>query len=157
MANNQKSIAVFTLRIALAVTLLSSVASRLGLWGAQSSGWEGFLAYTADVNAFVPDGFTPFLAITATGLEILFGLLLLAGYKMRLAASGTAVLTLIFAVAMAISLGLKSSLDYSVFAFSAAAWVLAVMPGPLAWSLDELFIIRKPHSPMPVKFPKTNN
>lgn len=133
---NRTAIAAGALRLALSATLLSSVASRLGLWGAQSSGWESFLAYTAEVNSFAPAEVIPFLAGAATVLEILFGLLLLAGYKIRLAALGTAILTFLFALAIAWSFGLKSPLDYSVFVDSAAVFLLAAMPG-YRWSLDE--------------------
>ncbi|WP_236716891.1 hypothetical protein [Elizabethkingia anophelis] len=48
----RQDIAVFLLRIALAVGFLSAVSSRLNLWGVQSSGWSKFVRYTAEVNSF---------------------------------------------------------------------------------------------------------
>ncbi|MDV2447151.1 hypothetical protein CMU93_06500 [Elizabethkingia anophelis] len=50
----RQDIAVFLLRIALAVGFLSAVFSRLNLWGVQSSGWSKFVRYTAEVNSFLP-------------------------------------------------------------------------------------------------------
>lgn len=124
------------LRAALAAGFLSSVASRLGLWGSQSSGWENFLNYTAKVNSFAPKGAVPFLAVAATILESGFGLLLLMGFFTRFAAIGSSVLTLLFALAMAYSFGPREPFDYSVFAFSASALLLATL-SKYRWSIDE--------------------
>ena len=133
---NQLSIASILLRMALAATFLSAVASRLGLWGVASSGWQGFLKYTAQVNSFAPEGLVPLLAIAATCMEISIGLLLLVGYKTRVAASAAGILTLMFALAMASSFGIKDPLDYSVFVDSAAAFLLAGC-ATYPWSIDE--------------------
>ena len=126
----------FLLRVAMAATLLSAVASRLGLWGKESSGWDNFLAYAAEVNSYVPHHFVPYLAIASTILETGFGLLLLVGYKTRWVALGASGLTLIFALSMAYSFGLKSPLDYSVFVDSTACFLLATYPSKSVWSLD---------------------
>lgn len=134
--NRRLSLAVFLLRLALAATFLSAVFSRLGLWGDKSSGWEGFLEYTAQVNSFAPAGMIPFLAVSATVLETTFGLLLLIGYKTRWVAYAAAVLTLVFALTMAYSFGVKNPLDYSVFVDSAAAFLLASIASPGGWSAD---------------------
>lgn len=58
--------------------------------------------------------------------ELLLGIALIAGVRVRWAALGSAVLLLLFGLAMAISLGLKSPLDYSVFSASACAALLAL-------------------------------
>jgi uncharacterized membrane protein YphA (DoxX/SURF4 family) len=129
--------ATLLLRWAIAAGFLSAVASRLSLWGSHSSGWKNFLSYTAEVNSFAPAGMVPALAIASTILEITFAILLLTGYKTRWAALGAGVLTLLFALAMAYSFGIKEPLDYSVFAVSAAAFLLANLPG-YRWSIDEL-------------------
>jgi len=131
--------AILFLRIALALGFLSAVASRMGLWGKHSSGWNGFLGYAAQVNSFAPRNVIPAMAITSTILETSLGILLLIGYKTRYAAFGAAVLTLLFGVAMAWSFGIKEPLDYSVFAFSAGAFLLATMPS-YRWSIDQLLI-----------------
>lgn len=133
---NQQANATLLLRFALAATFLSAVSSRLGLWGAASSGWEGFLEYAASVNSYAPPAMVPFLAVSATILEISLSVLLIIGYKIRLAALGAGVLTLTFALAMAYSFGVKDPLDYSVFVDCTAAFLLATM-GDYKWSLDE--------------------
>lgn len=130
-------ISTLLLRLALAAGFLSAVASRLSLWGKQSSGWHNFLDYTAQVNSFLPVSWVPAIAVTSTVLETGFGILLLTGFKTRYAAYGAALLTAFFAVAMTCSFGIKEPLDYSVFAFSAGALLLATMPG-YKWSVDQL-------------------
>ncbi|KIA94483.1 DoxX protein [Flavobacterium sp. KMS] len=134
--------ATLLLRIALAIGFLSAVSSRLGLWGEYSSGWQNFIAYTEKVNSFAPKNSIPLIATLSTILETLFALLLLTGYKTRLAATGAAILTLLFALAMAYSFGIKDPLDYSVLAFSAAAFLLATMP-QYRWSIDEILLKNK--------------
>ena len=131
-----QGIATILLRFALAVGFLSAVGSRLSLWGSHSSGWASFLDYTKSVNSYLPAPMVPVLAVVSTILETGFGILLLIGYKTRWSALGASILTLLFALSMAYSFGLKESLDYSVFAFSASAFLLSTMPDyPL--SLDQ--------------------
>lgn len=134
-----QDIATLFLRLALASGFLSAVASRLSLWGKHSSGWSNFLTYTADVNSFAPKSIIPAIAVASTVLETALGILLLFGYKTNYAAWGAAILTLLFAFAMAWSFGLKEPLDYSVFGVSAAAFLLATMPY-YKWSIDQLLI-----------------
>jgi putative oxidoreductase len=137
-----QDIATLFLRIALAAGFLSAVASRLGWWGKQSSGWKNFLEYTGEVNSFAPANIIPILAVVSTALEIVFGILLLIGYQTRWAAFGAAILTLLFALAMSWSLGIKNPFDYSVFAVSAAAFFLATMP-EYRWSIDQVIALTK--------------
>lgn len=120
-------IASLLLRLGLGFTFLSAVAGRFGIWDS-TSGWNEFLEYTASVNSFLPRTIIPFLAISATILEIVFALLLIIGYKTRFVAVGAAVLTLTFGLSMALSFGLKSPLDYSVFVDCTAAFLLACVP-----------------------------
>ena len=135
--STQQNIASLLLRLALASGFLSAVASRLNVWGKQSSGWQNFLSYTAQVNSFVPQNFIPTLAVASTVLELLLGILLLVGYKTRYIASCAAILTLTFALAMTFSFGIKEPLDYSVFVFSAAAFLLANFPTN-KWNTNQL-------------------
>jgi putative oxidoreductase len=130
------------LRWALAAGFLSAVASRLGWLGAHSSGWSAFIEYTAQVNSFLPQAFIPAVAIASTALETTLGLLLLAGVRTSLAARFAAVLTLLFGLAMTYSFGIKEPLDYSVFAFSAGAWLLSGIQH-YPYSIDQLFIHKK--------------
>lgn len=132
-------IATLLLRLALAAGFLSAVASRLSLWGNQSSGWDNFLNYTAQVNSFAPKKLIPAIAVISTILETGLGILLLIGFKTNYAAYGAALLSLLFALAMTYSYGIKEPMDYSVFAFCAGAFLLATIPS-YRWSIDQLLI-----------------
>ncbi|WP_315818461.1 hypothetical protein [Paraflavitalea speifideaquila] len=70
-------------------------------------------------------------------MEIVFGVLLLAGWFTKWAAIGSGVLLLCFALSMAVAFGITSPLNYSVFTASAGSFLLAVMPA-YAWSIDAL-------------------
>jgi putative oxidoreductase len=131
-----QELATLLLRFAMALTFLSAVASRLGLWGKYSSGWEKFLGYTSEVNSFAPHCIIPFLAVSATVLEIIFSVLLIIGYKTKWTALGSAILTLIYALATSYSFGLKEPFDYSVFVDTAACFFLFTFPY-FRWSLDK--------------------
>ncbi|AJW65137.1 hypothetical protein VO54_03711 [Elizabethkingia miricola] len=133
----KQDIAVFLLRIALAAGFLSAVSSRLNLWGGQSSGWSKFVQYTTEVNSFLPHSWIPFLAVLSTIAESFIGTLLLIGYRVHKTALCAAVLTALFGIAMSISFGCKEPLDYSVFAFSAGAFLLSTFSHYI-WSLDQL-------------------
>ncbi|KUG13323.1 DoxX protein [Elizabethkingia sp. HvH-WGS333] len=133
----RQNIAVFLLRIALAAGFLSAVSSRLNLWGAQSSGWSKFVRYTAEVNSFLPYSWIPSLAVLSTLAESSIGILLLIGYRVRRTALCAAILTVLFGIAMSISFGCKEPLDYSVFVFSAGAFLLSTFSHYI-WSLDQL-------------------
>lgn len=115
-------------RIALGAAFLSGIADRFGLWG-KTVGYGDFahfVQYTAQVNSFMPAFTIPFLAWAATVAELVLGILLITGVWLRWVAVGSAVLLLLFGAAMAISFGLKSPLDYSVFSASAASVLLAL-------------------------------
>lgn len=121
-------LALLYARLALGSAFLSAVADRFGLWG-KHGGWRNFTNfthYTARVLSFMPSASIPFFAWAATIGEIVFGVALIFGLWLRWTAFGSAVLLLLFAVAMAISLGVKAPLDYSVFSASAAALLVAL-------------------------------
>lgn len=119
-------------RWALGAAFLSGIASRFGLWGegVGYGNFAGFVAYTAEVNAFMPAFTIPFLAWAATLAELGLGVALLAGVWRRWVATGSAALLALFAIAMTISMGLKEPLDYSVFSAAACALLLAVREVP---------------------------
>jgi uncharacterized membrane protein YphA (DoxX/SURF4 family) len=115
-------------RIALGAAFLSAVADRFGLWG-KYGGWgnfANFTKYTAEVNSFLPAFVIPFLAWAATLAETSLGIGLIIGIWPRWVALGAALLLAMFGTAMAISFGVKSPLDYSVFSASAGALLLAL-------------------------------
>lgn len=125
-------------RVALAAAFLSGIASRFGWWGkgVGYGNYARFVAATAEVNAFMPAWTIPFLAAAATAAELVLGLFLLAAVWPRATALASAGLLLLFGTAMAISAGLKSPLDYSVFSAAGAALLLArrspaALPAPV--------------------------
>ncbi|WP_337085300.1 DoxX family membrane protein [Elizabethkingia anophelis] len=133
----RQNIAVFLLRIALAAGFLSAVSSRLNLWGSKSSGWSKFVRYTAEVNSFLPYSWVSSIAVLSTLAESSIGILLLVGYQIRKTALCAVILTVLFGIAMSISFGCKEPLDYSVFVFSAGAFLLSTFSYYI-WSLDQL-------------------
>ena len=119
---------ILYLRIALGAAFLSGIADRFGLYGKNVGygNFDGFMRYTAQVNSFMPAFSIPFLAWAATLAEFGLGAALIIGIWPRWVALGSAVLLALFGIAMAISFGIKSPLDYSVFSASAGALVLAL-------------------------------
>lgn len=135
--------ATLFLRFALAAAFFSAVADRFGLWGRPGTpgvAWGNFAnfeAYTAILNWFLPHSWIPALAWFDTALEVLFGLLLILGLATRLTSFLSAILLLLFALALTFSTGFESALSYSVFTASAGAFLLA-LNSPYCCSLDNL-------------------
>jgi uncharacterized membrane protein YphA (DoxX/SURF4 family) len=75
------------------------------------------------VNWYLPARLIPAVAVMATTFELTFGLALVAGWRVRWAAYGSAALLMMFALAMA-SGDAKSPFDYSVFTASMGALLL---------------------------------
>lgn len=119
------------LRISLSFSFLSAVADRLGLWSNKYSifwgNWHNFVQYTHTITSFIHSQFAPILAYAATIFEVVFGVLLLVPYKTHVVARLSGLLLLCFAVSMAITIGIKSPLDYSVFSAAAAAFALSII------------------------------
>jgi putative oxidoreductase len=115
-------------RIALGSAFLSAVAPRFGVWDGtlDLKHFAGFLEYAAQVLSFMPRAAIPYLAWAATVSEASLGILLILGWWPRWVSLGSALLLAMFGTAMAISLGLKSPLDYSVYSASGAAVLLAL-------------------------------
>lgn len=132
------------MRLALAFSFLLPVADRFGWLGAPGTpgvtwgNFTNFLTYCASVNSFAPAAIVPILGVTSTVLEIFFGLTLLLGLCTRLAAIGAGVLLFLFGSAMAISFGIKSPFDYSVFSAMSGSLLLAGW-GAYPLSADSLY------------------
>lgn len=127
-----------TLRILIGLNFGLAVCDRFGLLGRYGSpgvSWGDFghfVAYTRQVNAFLPAGFAPFLAVAATAAEIGLTVTLVLGIAPRLACMGAALLLLAYAIAMTISLGFTSQLYYAVPELCAGGWFLfTVSAAPL--------------------------
>jgi len=86
--------------------------------------FANFAKYTAEVNSFMPASTIPFLAWAATVAELGLGVALVRLWP-RLTAHASAALLALFGIAMAISFGIISPLDYSVFSACGAALLLA--------------------------------
>ena len=119
---------VIVLRLMLGVAFLNGIASRFRLYGKNVGygNYANYVKYAGEVNSFMPAWAIPFLANAATVAEFGFGLLLVLGWLTRWAAYGSALLLAMFGTAMAISFGLVSPLDYSVFTGCAGALVVAM-------------------------------
>ena len=124
---NWDRVGVLYARLALGAAFLSGIASRFGLYGKNVGygNFANFVRYTAEVNSFMPAFTIPFLAWTATAAEFVLGIALILGVWQRRVALGSALLLAVFGIAMGISFGIRSPLDYSVFSASAAAVLLA--------------------------------
>ena len=136
-----RQIAKLFLRLTVAVSMLSAVADRFGLWAKELCMWgnmDKFIAYTQTLIHYIPANYVVYLAWTATVLEVLLPICLLLGLKLRWTASLSGLMILTFALAMATSLGIKAPIDYSAFTASAAAFgILACGNG--FWEMDNLF------------------
>jgi putative oxidoreductase len=115
-------------RLALGSAFLSAVASRFGLWDRtiDLDHFKRFIQYTAEVNSFLPVAVIPAVAWAATLAETCCGILLILGLWPRWVSLASAILLAVFGTAMAISFGVESPMDYSVFSASSAAALLAL-------------------------------
>lgn len=128
-----KKIDYFSLfaRIAIAMSFLSAVADRFGLWtpilGSENSVWGNmgnFIAYTGTLVPWISKQILPLLTWSVTIAEVVLGILLLIGYKMRIVALLSGILLLTFAISMLLFASIKAPFDYSVFTASACAFLL---------------------------------
>jgi len=127
-AMNWEKVGVLYARIAVGSAFLSAVAGRFGLWHGtiDPRNFSNFLEYAREVLAFMPTASVPYLAWAATVCETSLGILLLLGLWPRWVSLASAGLLAMFGTSMAISQGLKSPMDYSVFSASSAAVLLAL-------------------------------
>lgn len=132
------------LRTALGLSFLSAVADRFGFWGLPGSpavswgNWENFLAYSNSLNSFASPQFGTILAIVATALEIIFGMLLIIGFKTKFISIGSGMMLATFGLMMTINYGVKPPFDYSVWTGVGASFLLSSLD-KYKYSLDNLF------------------
>ena len=94
------------MRLAIGTAFLSAVMDRFGLWGPPGSpnvswgDWESFLGYSNAINFYAPALLGSFLAIVATVLEVILAVMLMIGFKTRLAALGSGILLTLFGIPM---------------------------------------------------------
>ena len=104
---------------------------------------HGFSTTRKPSIEYWPTSLIPTLGAVATGAEILFGLLILAGWHTRMAARLSGGLLIVFATTMTISLGVKSVLNYAVLTGIGGSFLLANCDS-FPFSLDEL-LSRRTH------------
>lgn len=128
-----KKIDYFSLfaRIAIGLSFLSAVADRIGLWtlilGSENVVWgnmENFIVYTGVLVPWIPNQILPLLAWSVTLVEIVFGVLLIIGFRQRIVALFSGILLLTFAFSMLFFTSFKAPLDYSVFTAAACSFLL---------------------------------
>ncbi len=135
-------------RLALGAGFLIPVADRLGWLGpAGNNGvswgnWANFVTYTNALMPFAGRPVADIMGLLATLGEIAIGILFLIGYQVKWAAIAGCLLTLTFAMCMALFLGFKAPFSYSVFADSAGCLLLNTVP-VYYWSLDNYLAPKK--------------
>ncbi len=136
--------ASWLMRVGLGLDFTATTLDRYGIfgpYGTKGVNWgdfQHFIAYTHQVNAFLPASFAPLLAYAANVCEIVLAVALILGICTSLACLATALLLLAYACAMTISFGFTSQFPYAVFLLSAGAWYLANTDSSFL-SVDRLF------------------
>ena len=96
---------------------------------------QHFMPYVAQLNPWFPAAWIPLVGWIARIAEIVLGVWLLVGFRMRLAALSSGWLLVAFAAGMSAGPGVKTAFNASVFAAAAAAFLLAGAR-PDRWSVD---------------------
>lgn len=130
------------LRLALGIGFILPVLDRLGFLGLPGvpnvgwGNWENFIDYTHSLMPYMGRSLANIMGTVATAAEVLFGILLIAGFKTRYVALGSFALTLAFALSMLFFAGYRAPFNYSVFVCSTASLLLASVSN-YRWSLDD--------------------
>jgi uncharacterized membrane protein YphA (DoxX/SURF4 family) len=144
---NKFDIPQLFLRLALGLGFLLPVLDRLGWFGEPGTAgvgwgnWATFVDYTNSLMPYLNRSMTNAVATFATTAEIVFGITLIVGYRTTIAAWGSFVLTLLFAISMFFFEGPRSPFNYSVFADSAASFLLATIP-TYKWSVENFLFMK---------------
>ncbi|HEY4324645.1 MAG TPA: DoxX family protein [Mucilaginibacter sp.] len=136
------------LRLALGIGFLMPVMDRLGLMGSYGSAgvtWGDLSHFTDYTNTLVPFASRPIasvMALLATFAEVVFGICLIIGFRIKEAALGAGILTLLFGLCMGIFLSVGAPFSYPVFVFTGGALVLSGIDS-YKWSIDNYLRNRK--------------
>ncbi|SEO19633.1 DoxX protein [Flavobacterium sp. CF108] len=145
---NSNGIPQLFLRIALGLGFILPVMDRIGLMGLPGSGkaawgdWEHFINYTNTLIPFASRSVANIFGLTATLAEVIIGICLITGLKIKLAALGAALITVTFAAFMIFASGIGAPFQYPVFVFTGGALLLSTIDN-FKWSLDTY--INKPN------------
>lgn len=135
-------IAQIFLRLALGIGFILPVMDRLGMLGLPGEpnvgwgNWSNFIDYTHSLMPYLNRSLAGIMGTIATIAEVVFGILLIVGFKTKLTAIGSFVLTLTFAVSMLLFAGYRAPFNYSVFTASAASLLLSTLTA-YKWSIDD--------------------
>lgn len=138
---NTTSYAQLFLRLALGVGFILPVLDRLGVLGAPGTpnvgwgNWDNFITYTHSLMPYISTSMANISGLGATIAEAVFGIFLIVGYKTKIMAIGSFLLTLTFALSMLFFAGYRAPFNYSVFTDSAASLLLATI-SIYKWSID---------------------
>ncbi len=138
---NASGIAQLFLRLALGIGFIMPVMDRLGFLGPPETGkvnwgdWVHFVDYTHSLVPYLSRSLASILGGLATIAEVVFGICLIIGYKLKYVTLGSAVLTFIFGVCMATSSGIAAPFNYPVFVFTGAGLLLSECK-IFSWSID---------------------
>lgn len=124
---NTKFVKLF-IRIAMGITFLSACADRFGFWSEEVQAWgnmNAFYEYTHQLMPWLSFGMAKAAGLVATICEVVFGICLLIGLKVKLVANLSGIMLLMFGFAMMTALSVKAPLDYSVFVAAGACFALA--------------------------------
>jgi uncharacterized membrane protein YphA (DoxX/SURF4 family) len=141
-------IAQLILRLALGVGFLMPVIDRLGLMGPYGTSgvtwgdWKHFVDYTHTLVPFTTRPIANIMSLLATIAEAVFGVCLIVGFRIKEAALGAGILTLIFGLCMAVFKGIGAPFSYPVFVFTGGALVLSGIDH-FQWSIDNYIRNRK--------------
>jgi putative oxidoreductase len=138
---NSFKIPQLLLRLALGMGFLVTLSDRLGLQGplgtknVEWGNWDNFINYTQTLMPFLDKPTVNIMGGIATSIEAVLGILLIIGFKTRLAAIGSCGLTLIFGLSMTLFLGIKAPINFAVFPVCTASLLLSTIP-VYEWSID---------------------
>lgn len=141
---DSSGLAQLFLRLALGLGFLLPVMDRFGWLGAPGSAgiawgdWKHFIDYSNTLMPFLARPFANIMGTAATVCEVVFGIFLILGLKIKYVGIGAAALTLGFGLCMAIFVRIGAPFTYPVFVFTGAALVLSKI-GKYKWSLDDYF------------------
>lgn len=131
------------LRVAIGIGFLSAVADRLGFWGPPAGyavawgNWDNFIHYVSVLNFGAGEKTAIALGIISTLLEIVFGFLLILGFRIKYTAFFSGIMLLLFALEMSFNTSIKFALDSSVFVAAFGSFLLAANPQS-KWAVDNL-------------------
>jgi putative oxidoreductase len=126
--------AVLFQRIALAFTILAFVADKLGYLGQPGTSgvhfgdWDFYTKQLQASLPFIPKGISEKLAMAATLLEIILALMLLFGVKVRWAAVGLGIYTLLAVILVGYAVSPIAVFNFSLLVICAASFLLACCP-----------------------------